>query len=72
MPVQTSCEHCGFSFVVKADMAGKEVRCPNCGQSFAAKLTNTDQPAPGSAMPPDTAFTPIAEHLPFPLCTGTG
>ena len=55
MPVQASCEHCGFSYVAKDDMAGKKVRCRNCGQIFTVSLPSSSQEASGAHAPPDAA-----------------
>lgn len=35
MPIHTQCDHCGFGYISKDEMAGKRVRCRNCGQVFA-------------------------------------
>ncbi|GEM_PF-3782418 len=55
MPVQASCEHCGFSYVAKDDMAGKRVRCRNCGQIFTISLASSSQSVSGANAPPTTA-----------------
>lgn len=60
MPVQASCEHCGFTYVAKDDMAGKKVRCRNCGQVFTIALADTAQPTAGADALPNPAFDPSA------------
>ena len=58
MPVQASCEHCGFTYVAKDDMAGKKVRCRNCGQVFTISLASSSQPMAGADTLTSAAFEP--------------
>ena len=40
MPIQTQCDHCGHPYVARDELAGRRVRCRQCGLVFA--LTSPD------------------------------
>lgn len=61
MPVQASCEHCGFTYVAKDDMAGKKVRCRNCGQVFTISLANSSQAMTDAGQQPNAGVDAPAE-----------
>lgn len=69
MALQTACEHCGFSYSVKPDMAGKKVRCRNCGQVFAVNIggaeAGADRPSQPSADQPSDLGLPALDDLPM-------
>ncbi len=63
MAIETQCEHCGFTYISKDEMAGKKVRCRNCGQIFAIRAPAMDDPGGTSAgqIPSDPGDEPFAD-----------
>ncbi len=52
--MQTLCEHCGYTYESPPEMAGKRVRCRNCGQVFVISAA-----APSEATAPDVEFPEV-------------
>ena len=64
MPIDTQCEHCGFAYVSKDEMAGKRVRCRNCGQVFTIRNPQADAAGGSAAGQPDLASLEEPFNLP--------
>lgn len=41
MSITTKCQHCGHAYIVKDEMAGRRVRCRQCGLTFALPALNS-------------------------------
>lgn len=81
MPIQTKCEHCGHPYIARDDLAGRRVRCRQCGLVFVLSASasdeislidqTTNQPATESLSNTDlsgdtTPAMEVDQGLPFP------
>lgn len=65
MPIQFSCPHCGKSFAVKDDLAGKSAKCKSCGQTIT--VPDGSAALPPVKKPPQTnVFPKTAPTAPAP------
>jgi predicted Zn finger-like uncharacterized protein len=64
MPLRITCDSCGKKLAVRDDLAGKKVKCPQCGTSFVAAAPSSEikaaptRPAPAKPAPAKSAPPP--------------
>ena len=62
--IKVSCPHCEKTLVMKAELAGRRVKCPQCQTPFTASASGAvAEAAPKSAPKPKPAATPAAVGL---------
>src|SRR5688572_28268918 len=49
MPLRTACSSCGKKLQVRDELAGKKVKCPDCGKVFIAAAAGAPSGAEGAA-----------------------
>lgn len=67
-PIVARCS-CGMSFQARADLAGKQVTCPTCGQVFTVPMRSTANPsinAPASPGGQSSYPTGFSSSAPYP------
>lgn len=61
MPLKVQCKHCNSRISVRDELAGKQVKCPKCGQAIRIP------PAASAASPPKLKERPQPEPDPEPV-----
>jgi hypothetical protein len=71
MPVPVACA-CGAKFAAKDELAGKRVKCPNCGQPLAIPLAQAPAPDPLGGSTSDDPFGAAPAQSGFPASNQPG
>ena len=71
MAITTTCSGCGKTLAVADEYAGRQARCPQCGQIYTVPMsTSPVSPSPMSPTPLSTPTSPQAPATLSPIASG--